>query len=613
MYELKYSLSLNSPGAGARAVVGRVGPGGSRRFRAPGIEKGLALAGIDFLQRVRPPPHGVSICARTFCMTTNRRSTVNDGFRNRLESFFLTNFAEVWNWVASVPFLRRRANTFLINTAIGKTTTRPYPYTTLSPYTSWASLTDRTFSSRHLPPAPPPPGQPDANAVADLFMRRGETIPCPKSTVLFAYFAQWFTDGFLRTDRTDPRKNTSNHEIDLTPLYGLNKGVTDIVRASAGGRLKSQVIRGEEYPPFLCENGVVKPEYKGLEELSFDERTTAEKDQFFAMAGDRANVQIGYVMFNTLFLREHNRVAGLLAAEYPSWDDERLFQTARNVVIVTVIRIVIEEYINHISPYHFEFWLDSAGFPNEGWYRQNWMAVEFTLVYRWHMLIPSDLALAGRQVPVAETMWNTSLITERGLGPLFEDASRQPAGKVGLRNTGSFLRFIEARSISMDRALQLPTYNAYRPKYGFPPVTDFDQITGDPEIQSELKRLYGHVDNLDYYVGLFAEDTVPNAVLPPLIGALVSIDAFSQALTNPLLNPHVFNEQTFSPLGLEIIQNTRCLSDVLHRNTPADSPVTWSASRVKTGGGFRNPRRLKRFSIAGSVSGVDGDLRAPCD
>ncbi len=503
---------------------------------------------------------------------TLHRVTSQDGWRNRLEQFALTHFGAFWEVVAAVPALSQRANSFLINTAIYKTATRPYPFTTRSPYTSWDSLTDRTFSSRHLPAKNPPSDLPAADDVANIFMRHGETTLCPKSTLLFAYFAQWFTDGFLRTDRTDPRKNTSNHEIDLTPLYGLNKSVTDTIRAFEGGRLKSQQLKGEEYPPYLCENGVVKPEFKTLEELSFDERTPAEKDQFFAMGGDRANVQIGYVMFNVLFLREHNRIAGLLAREYPAWDDERLFQTARNIVLVVLIRIVVEEYINHISPYLFQFRLDAAGFPNERWYRQNWMALEFTLVYRWHMLIPSEIVLDGKATPVPATMWNSDLVVERGLGALFQDASRQPAGKVGLFNTGPFLRAIETRSIAMDRQMQLPAYNDYRPAYGFPRVTAFDQISGDPQVQSTLERLYGHVDRIEYYPGLFAEDTVPNSVLPMLIGALVSIDAFSQALTNPLLNPAIYHERTFSPLGMEIIGATRRLTDILHRNLPAGSP-----------------------------------------
>lgn len=500
------------------------------------------------------------------------RSKVNDGKRNRLESYVLTHFEGLWDVVQNVPWLRGRVNRFLVNTAIHKTTTRPYPITTCAPYTSWESLTDRTYSSRHLPPSPPPANLPGVEALADLFVRRGDTIPCPKSTVLFAYFAQWFTDGFLRTDRTDPRKNTSNHEIDLAPLYGLNKKVTDTIRSFEGGRLKSQILHGEEYPPHLCDQGAVKPEYRSLENVLFDDRTGAEKNEFFAMGGDRANVQIGYVMLNVLFLREHNRTAGLLRGEYPSWDDERLFQTARNIVLVILIRIVIEEYINHITPYHFPFSMDASAFPNERWYRQNWMAVEFNLVYRWHMLIPSEVVLAGQGVPVVETMWNTSLIVARGLGPLFEDASRQSAGKVGLFNTGAFLRYVEMQSIAMGRQLQLPSYNTYRVSYGYPPVTDFDQISGDPQVQSELKRLYGSVDRIDYYVGIFAEDTVRNAVLPPLIGRLVGIDAFSQALTNPLLNPNVYHERTFSPLGMKIIEETHCLSEIVHRNLPEGSP-----------------------------------------
>ena len=38
-------------------------------------------------------------------------------------------------------------------------------------------------------------------------------------------------------------------------------------------------------------------------------------------------------------------------------------------------------------------------------------------------------------------------------------------------------------------------------------------------------------------------------MLPSLIGRMVGVDAFSQALTNPLLAPRVFNERTFSERG----------------------------------------------------------------
>ena len=68
---------------------------------------------------------------------------------------------------------------------------------------------------------------------------------------MFLLFAQWFTDSFLRTDRSDWRKNTSTQEIDFCQVYGLSEDRTRMLRELRGGRLKSQQINGEEYPPFL--------------------------------------------------------------------------------------------------------------------------------------------------------------------------------------------------------------------------------------------------------------------------------------------------------------------------------------------------------------------------
>jgi prostaglandin-endoperoxide synthase 2 len=123
-------------------------------------------------------------------------------------------------------------------------------------------------------------------------------------------------------------------------------------------------------------------------------------------------------------------------------------------------------------------------------------------------------------------------------------------------------------SIQLGRKAQLASYNDYREMCKFPRVTDFDQITGDADAQRELKRLYGHVDKIEFYVGLYAEDVRENSTLPPLIGRLVGIDAFSQALTNPLLAENIFNKDTFSAVGWEVIHNTNSLSDLVNRNTP---------------------------------------------
>jgi prostaglandin-endoperoxide synthase 2 len=524
--------------------------------------------------------------------TTNRRDKSRDGWKNTLSTLLLTNFSGLWNWIQSVDKLNRFVNRTLTNTAIAYMPFRPHPASTMheGKYRSWESLTDKTYSGLHLPPRENPQTDPPIAELSKLFIREGEEILSPKSTILFSYLAQWFTDGFLRTriDEKNRLRNTSNHDVDLCQLYGLRPETTHLLREHQGGRLKSQTINGEEYAPRLYEDdGTVRAEFQNLPWLHELEELTqriqlepARQVKLLAMGVERANVQLGYLMIGNLFFREHNRIARLLEQKYSSWDDERLFQTTRNIMTALLIKLVINEYINHIAPYNFKFSCDPLAFKGtEKWNRPNWMSVEFTLVYRWHTQVPNNYIICGKPIPATEAMWNPDLLINHNFGELFESASLQRAGKVCLYNTPQFLVGfrkldngemvrvgVDEKSIELGRRANLQSYNDYRELCGFPRVTNFDQITGDPKIQSDLAERYGKVDNIDFYVGLFAEDLRPRSTLPPLLGRMVGVDAFSQLFTNPLFSPNIYNADTFSPLGWELINETNSLSELLQRN-----------------------------------------------
>ncbi|HWU78673.1 MAG TPA: peroxidase family protein, partial [Caulobacter sp.] len=413
-------------------------------------------------------------------------------------------------------------------------------------------------------------------------------IHCPKSTMLFPAFAQYLTDGFIRTmvfnDREDRRRTTSNHEIDLCTLYGRVEAQTSALRLKSvaqRGRLKSQWINGEEYPPALYDAaGRVMAEFValdpplGIHELDTPEQAAtpiAIKRQLFALGGDRANSTVGTMMMGTLLLREHNRLAGVIAAAHPDWDDDRVFETARNVVIVLYIKLVVEEYINHISPSRIRLLADPSDCWKRPWNKPNWITAEFSLLYRWHSLVSEDIVWAGQPLKTANLRFAGDQLTGHGLAKAYAWMSAQPAALLGAGNTADYLQSVEARAVDQARLNRIGPYNAYRAAMGMKPVTTFEQISTRPGVAEKLKSLYGDVDKVEFYVGLFAEDTAANAPLPPLILRMVAIDAFSQALTNPLLSRNIWGDAAnkvaaFTAEGVAAIESTRTLRDLLVRN-----------------------------------------------
>jgi prostaglandin-endoperoxide synthase 2 len=475
------------------------------------------------------------------------------------------------------------ASHLAINKAVNSTRNRPHPWSTVSDYTSWDGLSDKTYLARHLPAAPGPArATPDPVLVQALFKRpEGGQKLSDKSTCLFPAFAQYLTDGFIRTDSTDPRKTTSNHEIDLCPLYGRTLAQTNVLRdmdSTPGrrGRLKSQMNEaGEEFAPFLYMNDGTQldPQFATLDPpLGVSGVPAARLKTLFAFGGDRANSTPFAAMMNTLWLREHNRIAATLELQNPGWDDERVFQTARNIVIPLFIKIVVEQYINHITPLPFKLVCDPSVAWDANWNRANWMTAEFSLLYRWHSLMPDAIAWPDGNIDLWSFGLDNGPLLRVGLDAAFSAASAQPAAALGAFNTADALLPIESSAVVQARKNRLRGYNEYRAAFNLAPATTFADISSSPDVVSVLQSLYDGPDDVEFYAGLFAEDRVKNAPLPELILTMVAVDAFSQALTNPLLSAHVFNEDTFTPWGFQLIGSTHALEDVVSRNVAKRGP-----------------------------------------
>lgn len=545
----------------------------------------------------------------------------------------LIGLLERWPAIARkierIPTLQRWINRLVINSVTSAPPHRPHPYSlwtpspkpvprtdwpapTQSSTVAWPGLIDRAFTGRHLPPISEALAAtlPPIEEVTALFAR-DEFLPSGKTTALFCFFAQWFTDSFLRTHPNDARKNTSNHEIDLCQIYGLGQESTRMLRECKGGRLKSRLgkplIPGGAkpvYPDTLAdpETLKVKDEFAGIAfdpilATSFDEKDpphglardlrellkgigvwTQTDDRWlrhYAAGLERANSTIFYSAINAIFLREHNRLADQLAKTYPSraGDDDWLFETARNINTVLLLKIIIEDYINHLAGSPFRLRLEQGFADRCRWYRTNRISLEFNLLYRWHAMVPSTFMLDGKRLSDQEFRFNNALLEEVGVERVLQEAASQSAGRLVLHNTPDFLAHSERRSIAFARQFRLAGFNAYRRRWKLPSYTSIaDLAAGNDEMIAALEKLYPDfggvpgIERVELPVGLLVEHRARHEVLPPLLQLMVASDAFSQALTNPLLANFVYGADCFTDYGVGEIERTHSFADLVRRN-----------------------------------------------
>ncbi|HEY0312247.1 MAG TPA: peroxidase family protein [Allosphingosinicella sp.] len=579
--------------------------------------------------------------------------------RRKLLSYLsdpLISLVQRWPVIARVieriPLIQRAINRLIINGVTSAPPPRPHPFSLWTPgkraipradgrvpthstFTAWPSLVDRSFTGRHLPPisAAHVEALPPIDGVSRLFERRAFT-PSGKTTVLFCFFAQWFTDSFLRTSPDDARKNTSNHDIDLCQIYGLGQESTRMLRSLHAGHLKSR--RGEPlvpdgshpiYPQRLVdpETLEVKKEFADIafdpiQATSFDRRDpphgcaanlrkilkdigdwTQTDDRWirhYAAGLERANSTLLYSAVSTVFLRNHNRLADGLAAEYEdraSQDDgdDWLFETARNINIVQLLKIIVEDYINHLAGSPFKLRLEQGFADRCRWYRANRISLEFNLLYRWHAMVPDSFKLDGRTLTDREFRFNNALLEEVGVEAVIDAAASQAAGRLQLGNTPGFLQQPEVRSIAFARQFRLAGFNAYRRRWQLPSYESIDQLAkGDDVLIAELKALYEDlpatpdspavpaIERVELPVGLLVEARGRDQVLPDLLRRMVASDALSQALTNPLLANYVYGVDCFTAYGVDEIERLDGFADLVRLNRTPGTPsvaATFSA------------------------------------
>nr|XP_029716187.1 chorion peroxidase-like isoform X1 [Aedes albopictus] len=321
--------------------------------------------------------------------------------------------------------------------------------------------------------------------------------------------------------------NSVTHFIDASLVYGNSEAAAASLRTFQYGKLRSSHSTGIELLPFTRKPTDCVPWA----------RVCFETGDF------RANQLLAITQFQTMFLREHNRVAGGLNHINPHWDDERLFQEARRIVIAVLQNIVFNEYLPVLlgSEKVMQFGLLD---PVEGYgnsYSPDIPPMTLTesavAAFRFgHSTVDGFFRLLHRDAPaedlhIKDLFFDPSKIHEPHsfdrMMYSFGQQSQQLADNsmsAGLTNhlfqkDNPFGFDLASLNIHRGRDFAVRPYNDYRVWAGLPRITDFYQLG---EMGSLLAQVYESPEDIDLWVGGLYEAPSYGAVVGPTFSHLLA-------------------------------------------------------------------------------------------
>ncbi|KAJ8300006.1 hypothetical protein KUTeg_021525 [Tegillarca granosa] len=473
----------------------------------------------------------------------------------------LTKNRWLWKIINNVPFLHDMLMK-RVYTVRSDNIDSPPLYESDHEYVTLDATYNMSYYARVLPPVPrecPTPmgtaGKkelPDIDLVVKKFFLRKEFKPDPIGTsVLFSYFAQHFTHQFFKTDlKRGPGFQWGNHGVDVSHIYGKDKSVENKLRSFKDGKLKTQIIDGEEWPPYAQDTNVPMI-YPGH----------VQNDNRFALGHEFFGLLPGLLAYGTIWMREHNRVCDIMKKEHPDWDDERIFQTSKLIILGETIKIVIEDYVQHLSNYHFQLTFNPKLLFGELFQYQNRISVEFNHLYHWHPLMPSEFNISGTVYSQKDIMFHPEILVKHGMRNFFT-----------FNNHGPTTIPVVKQLIQHGRTLRFQSFNQYRKRFDLKPFKSFEELTGDKKLAKDLEELYGDIDALEFYVGLTVEKRRPLALFGSTLIEIGSPFSVKGLMANAICSPRYWKPSTFGgDVGFDIV-NTATLKKLFCANIKGECP-----------------------------------------
>ncbi|PZC76461.1 hypothetical protein B5X24_HaOG204523 [Helicoverpa armigera] len=357
---------------------------------------------------------------------------------------------------------------------------------------------------------------------------------------------------------------------DLSIVYGYTDARERQIRTYQGGLLKSEERDGVERPP-------------GTSAICVNNRRPIENACYEFGDFYDGNVLSGIYLTAMWFYREHNRLARKLAAINPCWDDQKLFETARQINIAQWQYMLYYELMADIlgrkNALETGVIYETTGYVNDfDEHSKPGVYHEYLIGTRWFHTFQdgrTDLyskkgKYLGTRTTVDDEFRSGILEVNNTEADLTQGAFRQRAAKfdytiepdIAERVLGELQSASDLSAIDIMRGRDqgLPPYNEYRKICGLPVAHKFkdfeDTIYADKVEQ--LRRIYDNeVDDMELMVAIYSEKLLHGAWVGPTLFCIMVENLVNWRRSDR----HFFeNGQTHSALTLSQLNEVRTTS-----------------------------------------------------
>ncbi|ORY13037.1 heme peroxidase [Clohesyomyces aquaticus] len=354
----------------------------------------------------------------------------------------------------------------------------------------------RSVTPRHIPTVAPP----DSGLLFDTLPARKsppKEHPSKISSMPFALARIIIYDLFRTNDFEQNLVDVSSY-LDLSPLYGSNKDIQDMVRAFKDGKLKLDTfaeVRLLGQPP---ESAALLICFNRYHNYTADPLAITNEAQRFSCPDD-------------ISMASTEVYVAAVAKR-----DNDVFQTARLATCALHMNITTNDYFRTILNTHRtdsnwtlnprRDYSEIFGSGNLEKGIGNQVSAEFNLIYRWYSTISAR-----------NEHWLDAFFERLFPGPnqrTFSHLKRNDdggfdhnvAGSFGARNVSLALKAVEIMGIWQGRKWVLVTLNELREYFGMLPYKAIFKINSDPDVAAALEALCRNLENVEIYPAVVVEE-----------------------------------------------------------------------------------------------------------